>query len=130
MTVCDDSSDPDWQPLANNVRIKPSENTSFVVVDIRNKQGASFVNESENNEYVGGVGTDEQGNVVMIPWNHGWYYYTIGSLRIGLDRLLGILSHTTHFPFVAVAQHDHQKWCLMDLSIFAIKSVKIFTHLE
>ncbi|QSS61776.1 hypothetical protein I7I51_03953 [Histoplasma capsulatum] len=88
-TVCDDSSDPDWQPLANNVRIKPSENTSFVVVDIRNKQGASFVNESENNEYVGGVGTDEQGNVVMIPWNHGWYYYTIGSLRIGYMKKAG-----------------------------------------
>jgi hypothetical protein len=52
------------------------------VVDVRKKQGAIFVHELENGEYVGGVGVDEQGNLIMIPWNHEWYYYTIGSLRI------------------------------------------------
>lgn len=81
-TIRDDISDPDWQPLANNVRTKPPENTVFVVIDVRDKQGAIFVHESGTDEYVGGVGTDEQGNVVMIPWNHNWYYYTIGALQI------------------------------------------------
>ncbi|PGH33951.1 hypothetical protein GX50_03188 [[Emmonsia] crescens] len=36
--------------------IKPSENTSFVVIDIRIKQGAIFVHELENNDSVGRSG--------------------------------------------------------------------------
>ncbi|EEH36215.2 hypothetical protein PAAG_00538 [Paracoccidioides lutzii Pb01] len=81
--VCLDIDDPDWQPLENNVKLKPSENTVFVVVDARNKKGAIFVHESESNEYVGGFGIDELGNVVIIPWDHGWFYYTTGCLRVG-----------------------------------------------
>ncbi|KAM5431522.1 hypothetical protein McanMca71_004758 [Microsporum canis] len=82
-TICDDNHDTDWQPSANNVRIKPPEKTSFVVVDIRDNRGAIFVHESASNEYVGGIGMDEQGNVVLIPWSPDWHYYTIGSLRVG-----------------------------------------------
>ncbi|EEH06951.1 predicted protein [Histoplasma capsulatum G186AR] len=52
MTIRDDISDPDWQPLANNVRTKPPENTVFVVIDVRDKQGAIFVHESGTDDII------------------------------------------------------------------------------
>ena len=33
-------------------------------------------------EYLGGVGSEARTDFVMIPWNSGWNYVCIGSLRI------------------------------------------------
>ncbi|KKZ59928.1 hypothetical protein EMCG_05258 [[Emmonsia] crescens] len=39
------------QPYRND-RIKPLENTSFIIINIRIKQGAIFIHELENNDSV------------------------------------------------------------------------------
>ncbi|OJD10820.1 hypothetical protein ACJ73_09686 [Blastomyces percursus] len=53
-TIRDDISDPDWQPLANNVRTKPPEDTIFVVVDVREP--------SESSEPIGDVKSEKRKN--------------------------------------------------------------------
>ena len=54
-----------------------------VVVDVVNNQGAIRIFEKENDEYVNGVGTEEAGSLVIIPWDSNWRSRVSGSLRIG-----------------------------------------------
>jgi hypothetical protein len=30
-----------------------------------------------------GIGSEDAESLVMIPWNERWWYYSIGSLRVG-----------------------------------------------
>ena len=62
--------------------MNPPENTVVVVVDVRNNQGAIQIADKQTNEYVDGVGTEAAGNLVMIPWDENWWYYSMGSTRL------------------------------------------------
>lgn len=39
--------------------------------------------EKKGGDYVSGVGLEDAGNLVIIPWNSGWWLRPSGSLRIG-----------------------------------------------
>ena len=60
----------------------PPENTVVVVVDVRSNQGAMQIVDKQKDEYVDMVGTEEAGNLVMVPWNSDWRYYCIGTTRL------------------------------------------------
>ncbi|KAI9888494.1 MAG: hypothetical protein M1814_006885 [Vezdaea aestivalis] len=79
---CGDCESPTWKAPSNNVHIHPSENTIAIIIDVRDNKGAIFIHEKEDGKYVDGVGTEETGNLVIVPWNNNWYYYSIGSVRL------------------------------------------------
>jgi hypothetical protein len=49
---------------------------------MRNNVGAVLIHERRDGKYKGGVGTEDQGYMVMVPWSNDWYYYSIGSTRL------------------------------------------------
>ncbi len=61
--------------------MNPPEHTVVVVVDVRSNQGAIQIMDNSK-QYVDGVGTEEAGNLIMIPWKKEWWYYCIGTTRI------------------------------------------------
>ena len=70
----------EWVIPPKGVRTSPPSNTVAVVVDVReNNIGAIRIFETSSKKYVGGVGTEERGNLVIVSWNSAWYYSTAGS---------------------------------------------------
>jgi len=56
----------------------------MIAVDLRGKsKGAIRIFEASNRRYLDGVGTELAGNLILIPWNDGWYYSVAGSLLLG-----------------------------------------------
>lgn len=76
----------EWFSPTNNVRTSPSPGTLAVVVDIGSNAGAVRIHEIDGGKFVDGVGTEESGKVVLVPWDGDWYYYTIGKIRLGYIR--------------------------------------------
>jgi len=72
-----------WTTPINNVQTEPPLETVAIIVDIRNNHGAIFIHETEGGNYIDGVGTEEAGKLVIVPWNPGWHYYSIGTIRVG-----------------------------------------------
>ncbi|KAI9749788.1 MAG: hypothetical protein M4579_006738 [Chaenotheca gracillima] len=85
-TNCGDCTAPDWMTPSEDVRMIPPEDTVALVIDIGQNQGAIQIVEKQANKYVDMVGTEEAGNMVMIPWNKDWWFYCIGSTRVGYIR--------------------------------------------
>lgn len=54
-----------------------------VVVDVANNQGMIRFFDKETDDYVNGVGIEEAGNLVIVPWDSKWWAWVSGSLRIG-----------------------------------------------
>ncbi|OCL12970.1 hypothetical protein AOQ84DRAFT_131021 [Glonium stellatum] len=80
-TDCGDCEAPDWiKP--DGTRTNPPNDTVAIVVDMRNNVGAVLIHERRDGKYKGGVGTEDQGYMVMVPWSNDWYYYSIGSTRL------------------------------------------------
>jgi hypothetical protein len=52
-------------------------------VNIHKDRGAVNVYETPGDKFIGGVGSEDAESLVMIPWNERWWYYSIGSLRVG-----------------------------------------------
>ncbi|OJD20520.1 hypothetical protein ACJ73_08144 [Blastomyces percursus] len=68
----------------------PPANTLAVVVDISNTGGALKVHQKSDNSwgniFIGmvGSGDDDENirNLVIVPWDAGWHYRTIGNIKI------------------------------------------------
>lgn len=73
--------DPDWI-VPDGKRTLPPDRTVAIVVDMRSLRGAVLVHQRKDDAYVGGVGTEETGHIVVVPWNQDWDYYTIGTTSI------------------------------------------------
>jgi hypothetical protein len=54
-----------------------------VVVDLIHSRGAIRIYENQGG-YVNGVGTEETGNQVIIPWDETWWFYVAGTLKVGI----------------------------------------------
>jgi len=80
-TDCGDCKAPDWI-TPDGKRTTPPSGTVAVVVDMRNNVGAVLIHERRDGTYKGGVGTEDEGHMVLVPWNDDWYYYSIGSTRL------------------------------------------------
>ncbi|QSS64923.1 hypothetical protein I7I51_01998 [Histoplasma capsulatum] len=76
----------EWITPTNNIRTSPPSSTLAVAVDIGSNAGAVRIHEAEGGKFVDGVGTEEAGHVVIVPWDGNWYYYTIGRIRLGYIR--------------------------------------------
>ncbi|KAL1979077.1 hypothetical protein VTN96DRAFT_7089 [Rasamsonia emersonii] len=67
-------------------KTSPPANTIAVLVDISSAGGAIKIGEASDNALgvgaVGMVGTEDAGDLVIVPWNVGWWYYSIGSIGI------------------------------------------------
>jgi hypothetical protein len=62
--------------------ISPPENTIAVVVDISKEGGRIKIFETSSDEYIGSVGAEDSGKLVVVPWDSRWWYYSIGSLKV------------------------------------------------
>jgi len=60
-----------------------------VVVDLVYNQGAIRVFEKAGDTYVNIVGTEEAGNLVIVPWESTWWFRVSGSLRVGYIKAKG-----------------------------------------
>jgi hypothetical protein len=78
--------DMEWIEQAKNIHIHPPDDTLAVVVYVPSKRGAMFIHETEGGDYLDGVGAEDTECYVIIPWDNRWYYYTIGSIRLGYIR--------------------------------------------
>jgi hypothetical protein len=73
----------EWTTPTNNIRIWPPENTALLVVNIHVQGGAINIYETPRDKFIGGVGEKESENLVLVSWKNNWWYYSIGSLRVG-----------------------------------------------
>ena len=49
---------------------------------MRDTEGAILIHDRQDDRYIGMVGTEEKGNVILFPWNKDWYYYGIGTTKL------------------------------------------------
>jgi len=78
---CGDCSKPSWTDHQDRDEGKPPEGTVAVVVDVRNNIAAIRVFETD--KYLGGVGMEDKGKFVVVPWQSTWTYFCTGSPRVG-----------------------------------------------
>ncbi|EER43769.1 predicted protein [Histoplasma capsulatum H143] len=71
------------EEIKKATRIDPPQNSVAVVVDVVESQGAIRIFERKDDSYVNGVGTEEAGHMVIVPWNSGWWFRVSGSIRVG-----------------------------------------------
>jgi len=84
-TRCGDCNPLEWitiSPPNHDDKIPPRDTTA-VVVDVRNYKGAMRIFEAATDEFIGGVGSEDKGYLMIVPWNSNWNYSCVGSLRIG-----------------------------------------------
>jgi hypothetical protein len=56
----------------------------MVAVDIKQAETGAFnIYETPRDKYVGGIGEKDKARIVMVRWKSNWWYYYIGSVRIG-----------------------------------------------
>jgi len=72
-----------WLKPEKRTRIYPPEGTVAIVVDVRNNRGAINIHQTQSNDWVDQVGTEETGKLVIVPWTSSWYYYSVGALVVG-----------------------------------------------
>lgn len=59
----------------------------MVAVDIKQRgTGAFNIYETPRDKYVGGIGEKDKERIAMVRWKSNWWYYYIGSVRIGYIR--------------------------------------------
>eukprot|EP01099_Mayorella_cantabrigiensis_P007089 TRINITY_DN6132_c0_g1_i1.p1 TRINITY_DN6132_c0_g1~~TRINITY_DN6132_c0_g1_i1.p1 ORF type:complete len:203 (+),score=6.51 TRINITY_DN6132_c0_g1_i1:62-670(+) len=56
--------------------------TIAVVVDISKDGGRIKFYEKSSHKFVGDVSAEDFKDLVLVPWDGGWYYYSIGSLQV------------------------------------------------
>ncbi|KFY28200.1 hypothetical protein V491_00575 [Pseudogymnoascus sp. VKM F-3775] len=62
--------------------IVPPENTIAIIVDISKDGGRIKFFQNANNKFVGDVSAEDFEKLVLVPWDSGWCYYSIGSLQV------------------------------------------------
>jgi len=80
---CEDSSILLWKNHQDGDAIHPPAGTVALVVDIRNNRAAIKIFEKQDDDYVDGVGTEEAGKLVIVPWKSSWFYFCTGTPRVG-----------------------------------------------
>jgi hypothetical protein len=54
-----------------------------VVVDLVSTRGAIRIYDQQG-PYINGVGTEEAGKRIIVPWDASWWFYVSGNLKVGL----------------------------------------------
>lgn len=66
LTNCGDCENASWTTPQNRTRIHAPADTVAIVVDVRNNIGATRIHETQGNECVDGVGTEEARTLVIV----------------------------------------------------------------
>jgi len=82
-TQRDDCEQILWTHPSKGEEIHPPADTLAIVVDVVHNRGAMRIFEKKTDNYVSGVGIEDAGNYVIIPWDSSWWLRPSGSLRIG-----------------------------------------------
>jgi hypothetical protein len=80
--LCDQNS-IEWIAPRENYRTWPPETTIALVADIDSGGGAVNVYRTPGDKFVDGIGEKDKNDIVLVLWDRSWWYYTIGSVRIG-----------------------------------------------
>ena len=75
-----------WNTHQDRDEINPDDSTAAIVVDLRNITAAIRIFETNDDQFIDGVGIEEAGKLVIVPWQSGWWYYCTGSPRVGHIR--------------------------------------------
>lgn len=76
-----------WCTPSKGVQLSPPGGTIAIVVDVISNQGAIRIFEKESGEYIDGVGTEEEGYRIIVPWHEDWRIRVSGNIEIGYIRL-------------------------------------------
>lgn len=79
-------AEPEWHVFHDTDRETLPKNTAGIVFDIRTDKAAISIFDRDTEEYVDGIGTEEHGNIVIVPWKETWFLFCTGSPRIGYIR--------------------------------------------
>ncbi|KAK9543857.1 hypothetical protein V6Z98_001668 [Aspergillus fumigatus] len=79
-TRCDSIT---WSEPGKGNRIDPPPNTMAVVVDLTSGRGAMRIYD-KTGPYVNGIGMEDEGKRMIVPWYDGWWFYVSGNLKVGL----------------------------------------------
>ena len=72
-----------WTTPDRGGKTIPPENTVVIIVDVRSNRGAIRIFQKSSGEYLDGIGIEQAGNLVIVPWSSTWYISAAGSLRVG-----------------------------------------------
>jgi hypothetical protein len=80
-TGCEDCEGPIWiKPDGKHTT--PPDRTVAIVVDMQTLVGAVLIHRRGDDAYIGGVGTEDKGHTMLVPWNQDWDYYSIGKTSL------------------------------------------------
>ncbi|KFY68445.1 hypothetical protein V496_01067 [Pseudogymnoascus sp. VKM F-4515 (FW-2607)] len=82
-TNCDCDPTITWTNPEKGTSTTPPENTAAIIVDVRTSKGVIRIFQKSDSEYLGAIGTEQAGNLVIVPWRSGWYISAAGSLPVG-----------------------------------------------
>ena len=78
-TKCGDCELLSWKDQTEHLKVEPPKNTIAMVFDVRGGQGAVRIVDKERDQPVDGIGPTKDGaDIVIVPWQSTWWYYTIG----------------------------------------------------
>ncbi|KAL4759748.1 uncharacterized protein BDW70DRAFT_139442 [Aspergillus foveolatus] len=77
----------EWFTPSKGVQLCPPPHTLAIVVDVISNQGAIRIFTKESGEYIDGVGTEEKGYRIIVPWHDDWRIRVSGNIDIGYLRL-------------------------------------------
>ncbi|ELR10463.1 hypothetical protein VC83_01803 [Pseudogymnoascus destructans] len=89
-TNCDCDPTITWTTPAKAKPTTPPENTVAIIVDVRMSKGAIRIFQKSGSEYLDGIGTEQAGNLVIVPWSSAWYISAAGSLPVGYVAKRGV----------------------------------------
>ena len=72
-----------WTNPSKGVQTTPPLRTVAVVVDVVRNRGAIRIFEKESGEYIDGVGTEEEGYRIIVPWRESWRFRASGFVEVG-----------------------------------------------
>lgn len=78
-TNCGDCELLSWKVIKEHFKEEPPEDTIAMVFDVQGGQGAVSIIDKEKNKPVDDLGPTKDGkNILIVPWQSTWWYYTIG----------------------------------------------------
>ncbi|CAG8901412.1 unnamed protein product [Penicillium egyptiacum] len=81
--TCDLCDRINWTTPSKGVQTTPPPRTVAIVVDVVQNRGAIRIFEKESGEYIDGVGTEEEGFRIIIPWRDTWRFRASGVVEVG-----------------------------------------------
>ena len=83
-SIRDGSHRVDWITPRKGEEITPPKNTVAVLVTVPKNKGAIRIFEKPgSNQRIGAVGTEDDGHMVLIPWDSRWWFRASGSPKVG-----------------------------------------------